>query len=134
MVTSRHTTAGRALGALLLVAFAAAGCTAHPPAGRPAASTPVPRKSTPADLCTSLVGYWAKEALKGSTWAGLDWEQKGLSNEQFALHEEIVAAARAEERRRGRNAAFALIDTRTRHMCTVRRGATGSSENWRPDR
>ncbi|HET6357885.1 hypothetical protein [Streptomyces sp.] len=116
----------------LLVALAVAGCTESSSSGRPASPTPVPQKSSPADICTSLVSYWAKETLKGGKWSGLDWEQKGLSNEQYALHEEIVAAARAEEKRQGREAALRLIGVQARQRCAAQNGATGSSENWRP--
>ncbi|MFF0447847.1 hypothetical protein ACFYT4_15805 [Streptomyces sp. NPDC004609] len=133
MGTSRHASIGHTLGAFLAVVVAT-GCTATPSAPPPATTTPAPQKTSLADICTNLVAYWAKEALKGGKWAGLDWEQKGLSNEQYDLHEEVVAAARAEERRRGRTAALALIDARTRQKCAARNGATGSSENWRPPR
>ncbi len=83
------------------------------------------------DLCTSLVGYWVKEALKGNKWAGIDWEQKGLSNEQFGIHEKVLAEARAEQRENGLAAAEGLADRRVRDECRSSRGATGSSENWR---
>ena len=63
---------------------------------------PTPHVTTAADICTGLVAYWVKEALNGSKWAGLDWEQKGLSNEQLAVHDEVLAAARAKERAEGR--------------------------------
>ncbi|MFJ7069390.1 hypothetical protein [Streptomyces sp. NPDC101115] len=105
-----------------------AGCEAP----REPAAAPSPRTSSPADVCTSLVSYWVKEALKGSKWAGLDWEQKGMSNEQYGIHDEVLVAARSEERRAGREAAFALTDRETRRRCEAARGATGSSENWRP--
>ncbi|MFE4369899.1 hypothetical protein ACFRMN_17035 [Streptomyces sp. NPDC056835] len=94
-------------------------------------ATPAAHRTTPAELCTALVSYWAKEALKGSEWAGLDWEQKGLSNEQYAIHEEVVAAARAERVKHGSAAAEALIDRGTAERCAATNGATGSSENWR---
>ncbi|MER8043389.1 hypothetical protein [Streptomyces sp. NPDC094032] len=123
------TTAVLAACVLALVA----GCERAP-------EDPAPQASTPADVCTSLVSYWVKEALKGSKWAGLDWEQKGLSNEQYAIHDEVLLAARAEERRAGRaeerragrEAAFALADRESRRRCEEAKGATGSSENWRP--
>jgi hypothetical protein len=141
MGTKPHTPAGHAVCALI-VALTAAGCSEpdRPDgpdgslSGRSAASTPAPQKSSPADICTNIVSYWAKEMLKGGKWAGLDWEQKGLSNEQYAIHEEVVAAARAEEKRQGPDAALKLIDTRTREKCTAAKGATGSSENWRDPR
>ncbi|MFB7862023.1 hypothetical protein [Streptomyces sp. NPDC056069] len=110
---------------LLAVAFLTTGCGEAP-------RDPAPRASTPADVCTDLVSYWVKEALRGSKWAGLDWEQKGMSNEQYEIHDEVLVAARAEERREGREAAFALTDRETRRRCEAAKGATGSSENWRP--
>ncbi|MFE1379699.1 hypothetical protein ACFW6S_12240 [Streptomyces sp. NPDC058740] len=105
--------------------LALAGCERTP-------AEPAPRASSPADVCTNLVSYWVKEALKGSKWAGLDWEQKGLSNDQYVIHDEVLVAARAEERRAGREAAFALADRESRRRCEEAKGATGSSENWRP--
>ncbi|SED61031.1 hypothetical protein [Streptomyces sp. TLI_105] len=126
----------RPVGAALAAALAgcalalSAGC-GRAPDPRPAPS-PAPRTSTPADVCANLVSYWVKEALRGSTWAGLDWEQKGLSNEQYEIHDEVLAAARAEERRAGRKAAEALADRESRRRCEAAKGATGSSENWRP--
>ncbi|WP_234334837.1 hypothetical protein [Streptomyces sp. NRRL S-118] len=70
--------------------------------------------------------------MKGSTWAGLDWEQKGLSNEQLEIHDDVLSEARATDRREGREAAERLVDRETRRRCEAARGATGSSENWRP--
>ncbi|MGW4201941.1 hypothetical protein [Streptomyces sp. NPDC004726] len=134
MGISRFTTIRHTLCALF-IALAVAGCTTRPPpgnSGQPATPAPTPQTTSLTDICVHLISYWAKETLKGGTWSGLDWEQKGLSNEQYDIHEEVVAAARAEEKRRGRDAALALIDARTRQECAVRGGATGSSENWRP--
>ncbi|MFC5800547.1 hypothetical protein [Streptomyces formicae] len=123
-----RTAACAALAAGILAG--AAACSS--PEGRSGA--PAPGPTTPADICTSLVAYWAEEALEGSTWAGLDWEQKGLSNEQLAIHDEALAAARAEEKRNGRPAAVELIRRQVRQKCEAQNGATGSSENWRPPR
>jgi hypothetical protein len=134
MGTKPHTSVKYAARALLAV-LTVAGCTETSPSGQPAArasSTTAPQKASPADICTNLVSYWAKETLKGSKWSGLDWEQKGLSNEQYAIHEEIVAAARAKEKRQGREAAEKSIDLQARRECAAHNGATGSSENWRP--
>ncbi|WP_234381993.1 MULTISPECIES: hypothetical protein [unclassified Streptomyces] len=78
------------------------------------------------------MSYWAKETLKGTYWSGLDWEQKGLSNEQYEIHEEAVAAGRAEERTAGQVKALELIDQLVARRCAERNGATWSSENWRP--
>ncbi|WP_432753474.1 hypothetical protein ACE1OA_26150 [Streptomyces sp. JL2001] len=115
-----------------LRAALAAGLLAAVPACSAEGADPEPRTSTPADICTSLVSYWAKEALKGGKWAGLDWEQKGLSNEQLGIHDLVLAHARAAERTEGRDAALAGIDRETRRRCEASNGATGSSENWRP--
>lgn len=126
----------RPVGGALAVALAGCALTLSAGCGRAQdphpAPTPAPRTSTPADVCANLVSYWVKEALKGSKWAGIDWEQKGLSNEQYEIHDEVLAAARAEERRAGRKAAEALADRESRRRCEAAKGATGSSENWRP--
>ncbi|MFF7299702.1 hypothetical protein [Streptomyces sp. NPDC008265] len=118
---------------ILLAALALTGCsTASPPPAADSASAPSPAPSTPVQVCTSLVSYWARETLLGTPWSGLDWEQKGLSNAQYAIHEEVVAAARAEDRTAGRDKALELIDRLTAQRCTEQGGATASSENWRP--
>lgn len=132
MGTRPHAPAGYATCAvLLLAALAVAGCSDSPSATRPATPAPAPQMTSPEDICTKLVSYWAKETLKGSKWSGLDWEQKGLSNEQYALHEEIVAAGQAEAKQQGRDAGLKLIDRLAEQKCAARNGATGSSENWR---
>lgn len=119
-----HRPAALTLAALLTTA-ALSGCSGppHDPAAKP---------SSPADICTRLVTYWALETLKGSAQSGIDWEQKGLSNEQYALHEKVVAAARIEQKRHGAAAARKLMRRQIRERCTAQHGATGSSENWRP--
>lgn len=131
MRVPRHTSAGFTLTLSLLIATAS-GCVPPPRSDAAATSSPTPRNSPAIAICTTLVSYWAKEALKGSKWAGLDWEQKGLTNEQFEIHEDLVSAARTEERHQGRQVAFELIDVRARQECTRRQGATLNSENWRP--
>ncbi|MFD4920653.1 MULTISPECIES: hypothetical protein [Streptomyces] len=118
--------------AALLVALALSGCSASAPAAPHPTPTPASGPSSPAQVCTSLVSYWAKETLKGTYWSGLDWEQKGLSNQQYEIHEEAVAAGRAEERTAGRDKALELIDQLVARRCAAADGATWSSENWRP--
>lgn len=93
---------------------------------------PPPQARSPVELCVDLVAYWVKEALKGSKWAGLDWEQKGLSNEQLTIHDEVLARARAEERARGGEAASAFVDKEIRRRCASANGATGSSADGKP--
>ncbi|MFE3860582.1 hypothetical protein ACFXPT_09100 [Streptomyces goshikiensis] len=118
--------------AALLVALALSGCSASAPAAPYPTPTPASGPSSPAQVCTSLVSYWAKETLKGTYWSGLDWEQKGLSNQQYEIHEEAVAAGRAEERTAGRDKSLELIDQLVARRCAAADGATWSSENWRP--
>lgn len=116
----------------LLAALALTGCSPSAPPPAAGTETPASTPSSPARICTSLVSYWAKETLLGTKWSGLDWEQKGLSNDQYAIHEEAVAAGRAEERTAGRDKALELIDRLVAQRCAERGGATWSSENWRP--
>jgi hypothetical protein len=133
----RTARAGSTLTLLAALACAAAcgspGAPDATPSRSPAAPTTAPTgpATTPADLCTSLVSYWIKEALRGGKWAGIDWEQKGLSNEQYGIHEAVLTEARAEQKKRGTPAAERLTDRRVRQKCEAQKGATGSSENWR---
>lgn len=118
--------------ALLLTALALTGCSDSGRADPTGSPTAEPTPPSPVQTCTDLVSYWAKETLLGTKWSGLDWEQKGLSNDQYAIHEEAVAAGRAEERTTGRDKALELIDRLVARRCTEQDGATRSSENWRP--
>ncbi|MFD8379409.1 hypothetical protein ACFV2X_12880 [Streptomyces sp. NPDC059679] len=123
--------------ALTLAAAAAAGACAGPesrPAPTPhtSANTPTTPATSPVQLCFDLISYWAEQDLLGSRWAGLDWEQKGMSNQQYEIYDDIVHAARAERGRRGTAAAKELIRRESLRRCTDERGATHSSENWRP--
>ncbi|MFK0256821.1 hypothetical protein [Streptomyces sp. NPDC090445] len=118
--------------AALLAALALGAGSACAPGVPKSPQEAAPSPSTPARICTTLVSYWAREALKGSYWAGLDWEQKGMSNAQYAIHEEAVAAGRAEERTAGQGKAFELVDRLVAQRCAEQDGATWSSENWRP--
>ncbi|MEJ8644792.1 hypothetical protein WKI68_33040 [Streptomyces sp. MS1.HAVA.3] len=117
---------------ILLAALALTGCSSSAPPSAADSGTPSASPSSPAQICTALVSYWAKETLKGSRWAGLDWEQKGLSNGQYAIHEDAVAAGRAEERTGGREKALELIDRFTARRCAEEDGATGSGGNRPP--
>ncbi|MCT4355125.1 hypothetical protein M5362_18500 [Streptomyces sp. Je 1-79] len=120
--------AGTALAAVLT-----AGGLATLPGCSGDRSEPAPPQARAAvDICVDLVAYWVKEALTGSRWAGLDWEQKGLSNEQLKIHDEVLASARERERTEGRRAALAFTDEAARRRCVSADGATGSSENWKP--
>ncbi|MGW6566171.1 hypothetical protein [Streptomyces sp. NPDC054975] len=122
-----HAPARTALPAALAVGVLAAtaalsGCSRDHPDPAP------PQARTPVDICTDLVAYWVREALRGSKWAGLDWEQKGFSNEQLEIHDEVLALARTRERADGREAALNLADEESRRRCAAASGATGMSE------
>ncbi|MFG2994700.1 hypothetical protein ACGFZK_36290 [Streptomyces sp. NPDC048257] len=125
---------------ILLAALALAGCSSSAPPSAAGSGTPSTGPSaasssappSPVQVCTDLVSYWAKETLLGTKWSGLDWEQKGLSNGQYAIHEDAVAAGRTEERTAGRDKALELIDRFVAQRCAEQDGATASSENWRP--
>ncbi|MFI0766772.1 hypothetical protein ACH4TQ_18170 [Streptomyces sp. NPDC021218] len=103
-----------------------------PSASRPGPNSPTPQAPSPVRMCSDLISYWAEQDLAGSRWAGLDWEQKGLSNQQYEIYDDIVHAARAERRRHGTPAAKALIKRLAERRCAAANGATHSSENWRP--
>ncbi|AJZ85231.1 hypothetical protein [Streptomyces sp. AgN23] len=103
-----------------------------PSASGPGPNSPTPQAPSPVRLCTDLISYWAEQDLAGSRWAGLDWEQKGLSNQQYEIYDDIVHAARAKRRRHGTPAANALIKRLAERRCAAANGATHSSENWRP--
>ncbi|MEE4596906.1 hypothetical protein V2J94_34325 [Streptomyces sp. DSM 41524] len=112
------------------------GNSRNAPASTPAPHGPAPRATpratSPVRLCADLVSYWAEQDLADSQWAGLDWEQKGLSNQQYEIYDDIVQAARAERKRHGTPAAKALIKRLAERRCAAANGATHSSENWRP--
>ncbi|MGY0062661.1 hypothetical protein ACWY4P_40035 [Streptomyces sp. LZ34] len=134
---TRARTRPAAACALALALAAAATACADPesrpaPAPRTSTNSPRPQATSPVQLCFNLISYWAEQDLLGSKWAGLDWEQKGLSNQQYEIYDEVVRAARAERKRHGTAAARELIRQETLRRCTDERGATHSSENWRP--
>ncbi|GAA2344482.1 hypothetical protein GCM10010246_32760 [Streptomyces cuspidosporus] len=114
----------------LILAAAVSACGG--PGPRPAPNSPTPPTTSAVELCYDLISYWAGQDLAGSRWAGLDWEQKGLSNQQYEIYDDVVRAARAERKRHGAGAARKLVRQETRRRCTAEHGATRSSENWRP--
>lgn len=118
------------LAAAVLAAALGAGCSSGTPSAH--GSTPSPDDTSPVSACTKLISYWAKETITGGKWAGLDWEQKGLSNQQYEIMDTIVKNARTEQQRHGLGSAKKLIDRQSKQRCTEENGATWSSENWRP--
>lgn len=117
------------LAAAALAVTLGAGCSSGSPSAH---GTPSPDNTSPVSACTKLISYWAKETITGGKWAGLDWEQKGLSNQQYEIMDAIVQNARTEQQRHGLGAAKKLIDRQSGQRCTEENGATWSSQNWRP--
>ncbi|MFF4499154.1 hypothetical protein [Streptomyces sp. NPDC001401] len=126
----RARTGARALATAALAIALGAGCSTPSASGK--ATTPSPDDTSPVGACTKLISYWAKESITGGKWAGLDWEQKGLSNQQYEIMDVIIKNARAEQKRHGLASAKKLIDRQTKQRCTEENGATWSSQNWRP--
>ena len=71
---------------------------------------------SPAEACVGAVGHWARELLAGREPYG-DYQSMGLSNRQYGVLREVVAAARAAERDRGDRAALEPIDRQVREAC-----------------
>ncbi|MEV6398957.1 hypothetical protein AB0M39_29940 [Streptomyces sp. NPDC051907] len=119
----------RLAASALLAAALAVGCsTSRPPSGHTASISGSPADE-PVRVCTELVAFWAKTLIRGGPGAGLDWEQKGMSIDQHAIHEDVVAAARVEQKQQGSAAAMELIERQTRARCTAERGAEGGGEH-----
>ncbi|MFC9063007.1 hypothetical protein ACFTXB_34015, partial [Streptomyces sp. NPDC057074] len=74
---------------------------------------------SPTEACVGAVGHWARELLAGGEPYG-DYQSMGLSNRQYGILREVVAAARAAERARGDRTARAPIDRRVREACEER--------------
>ena len=121
--------AATALAATLAAALGA-GCSTGSASGH--RSAPAQPDTSQIAACTKLISYWAKETITGGKWAGLDWEQKGLSNQQYEIMDTIIKNARTEQKRHGLDSAKTLIDRQSKQRCTEENGATWSSENWRP--
>ncbi|MGW8635628.1 hypothetical protein [Streptomyces sp. NPDC055793] len=82
---------------------------------------------SPTEACVGAVGHWARELLAGGEPYG-DYQSMGLSNRQYDILREVVAAARAAERDRGDRAAGALIDRRVREACEEQYAGGGPSD------
>ncbi|MEU4982252.1 hypothetical protein [Streptomyces sp. NPDC021969] len=121
----------RSLALALLIGVFAAGCGGGPDdraggsAGTARSASPSsptsgpPRPLSGAELCVSAVGYWAREILDGGVPYG-DYQSMGLSNRQYDILREVVAAARAAKREQGARAAGELIDRQVRRTCAER--------------
>ncbi|MEU3728754.1 hypothetical protein AB0E81_04965 [Streptomyces sp. NPDC033538] len=101
-----------------------AGPTAATEATAPAV---VRRTPSPARLCTSAVGYWAREMPHGGEPYG-DYQSMGLSNRQYDILREVMDAARATKRHQGVRAAEELTDRQVRAACTEQYREGGPSD------
>ncbi|MCB5183366.1 hypothetical protein [Streptomyces antimicrobicus] len=122
---------------LLCALLLSAGCsTARAPADAgPGATatpaTPAPHSTSPQELCTSLITHWTAVILAGDPQAGLDYQAMGLSGGQNEILRDIVAAARAEQRTGGPDAARALTAREAERRCADRyRSGTPTGGPW----
>lgn len=125
--------------AVLLAGSTVTGCgaTGSGPSGRasPAGAdggrttSPSPRVTSDEDLCTKLVGHWARQVLNGRTYG--DYQSMGLSGGQYDILREVVDSARTAERQ-GTADLGQLIDREAREGCAewYRAGGPGKGP-WR---
>ncbi|MFC8820603.1 hypothetical protein [Streptomyces rochei] len=109
----------------------AAGEAAPTPPASASASTSPRRPLSPAELCTTAVRHWAREALDGATPYG-DYQSMGLSDRQYGVLREVLADARAVRSEQGTGAARSLIDRQARDRCAeAYREGTPTRGPWR---
>ncbi|MEU3276314.1 hypothetical protein [Streptomyces antibioticus] len=115
--------AAAAAGVAAVLTGLLAGCAA--PASRTS-----PSPTPPEALCTRLVAHWAREVLGSGTYG--DYQSMGLSDGQYEILRSVVDEARAERKRRGADAADALIRREARTGCAAwyRSGGPGTGA-WR---
>ncbi|MDO0915736.1 hypothetical protein QQM39_34410 [Streptomyces sp. DT2A-34] len=124
MTTGGARRQGAALALALPAVGPAAGCGGQPgaqgdvPETRASANSPSPAATSPAQLCTRIIGYWSRRALTGATYG--DHQSMGLSDGQYEILRKVVDAARAERERAGARAADRLIDRRAQESCEER--------------
>ncbi|WP_344011748.1 hypothetical protein [Streptomyces thermospinosisporus] len=124
------------LAALILSGALATGCgtsgpgTASAPgsgaASAPAASSPSPGATSAEAVCVKLVTHWSREVLAGTAYG--DYQSMGLSNGQYEILRDAVAAARPVVKRQGPEAAQRVIDRQVRQGCAERYQDGGPSE------
>ncbi|MFG3321868.1 hypothetical protein ACGF3J_27810 [Streptomyces sp. NPDC048171] len=121
------------LGALLAVTAvttAACGDSGDQEAGSGTRSART-QPPSPVQACVGAVGYWARHWLAGGEPYG-DYQSMGLSNRQYGILREVVAAARVTQRDQGDRAARELIDRQVREACEERYAGGGPSKGpWR---
>ncbi|UUU34649.1 hypothetical protein JIX56_35020 [Streptomyces sp. CA-210063] len=128
MATAGAPWPGAVLGLALLTGVLVTGCAESGTTGGPAGgrNSSSPSATPPEELCAKVVAYWSRETLDGDTYG--DYQSMGLSNGQYEILREVVDAARAENKRRGADAAERLIDRRARAGCAEWYRAGGPGE------
>ncbi|MFG2719491.1 hypothetical protein ACGFW5_14515 [Streptomyces sp. NPDC048416] len=103
-------------------------------AATPAASSvnsPSPHVTSPTELCTHLVTYWAQQELDQGKGSGLDYQEKGLSDGQNAILLTTLAAARRERAAHGAAAGDRVIGQSAQRGCAERyRNGTPTTGPW----
>lgn len=118
-----------------LVTLLAAGCDPPGSGGARVPSPPPPSSSSPSatapeDLCARLVTHWAREVLDGTAYG--DYQSMGLSNGQYGILRDAVAAARPVREQRGAPAAHEVIVRHVREACAERHRTGRPDEGaWR---
>lgn len=122
--------------AALATVLLAAGCG---PSGRPGAPAPSlpppapapsPAATAPKDVCARVVAHRAREVLDGTAYG--DYQSMGLSNGQYDILRDAVAAARPVRERQGTAAAHDVIDRHVGEACAARHRTGGPDEGaWR---
>ncbi|MET9360859.1 hypothetical protein ABZX93_08105 [Streptomyces sp. NPDC006632] len=135
------TRARPALAGALALSAALAGCSstatpsphgaAPPPSSSSSSDSPSPHATSPAELCTHLIVYWAEQELDQGKGSGLDYQEKGLSDGQNEILLTTLAAARQERAAHGGAAADRLIEERAQHGCAERyRNGAPTTDPW----
>ncbi|MFJ8307582.1 MULTISPECIES: hypothetical protein [unclassified Streptomyces] len=99
------------------------------PSGSP--NSPSAQATSPQDLCTHLITYWAQQELDEGRGSGLDYQEKGLSDGQNEILLAALAAARKERAAHGAAAGDRLIEQQAQRGCTERyRNGTPTTDPW----
>lgn len=110
------------------------GAASPPPPSSSSSSSsdsPSPHATSPAELCTHLIVYWAEQELDQGKGSGLDYQEKGLSDGQNEILLTTLAAARQERAAHGGAAADRLIEERAQHGCAERyRNGAPTTDPW----
>ncbi|GAA0647094.1 hypothetical protein GCM10010174_82890 [Kutzneria viridogrisea] len=114
-------TPSRRAGAAVALVLAAAGC-----AGGTEPAAPTTTTTTAVDAvtaCTNQLAYWAREALRNARDTGLDYQEMGLSGDQY----DALLALLGKARELGAQATPNWIAEQARAACTRLAAAPSTS-------